>query len=232
MCFWKKHDQSTQEQAEDQANDTAKYWEKVEERMDNLAPILRCIFNENEYKIQLSAVDKAVELIESSNSVKYMGVGSGNLWVADDVSHKIVKVVRVIEVAGVEAGYNAPVSRSAMAKITYHLTHMMPPVDVFNLFLCKAKYLLWVAFEFAGTTAFMNPHVVNIIIETITELKPEGREMSQLAALKRNPGGHPIRSEKLSYLRHNPATMDVECGVLYVPEVENFPLVDAFFFVE
>ncbi|EKF29515.1 retrotransposon hot spot (RHS) protein, putative [Trypanosoma cruzi marinkellei] len=142
MCFWVKHDQRPEEQAEDQARDTVQYWENIEERMDKVAPIPRCILNEEEYNIQQYAIDKAVELIECPNSLKYMDVGSGNLWAADDVSHKIVKVVRVIEVTGVEVGYNAPVSRLAMAKITYRLTHMMPLVDVFNLFLCKSKYLM------------------------------------------------------------------------------------------
>ncbi|PWV14054.1 putative retrotransposon hot spot (RHS) protein [Trypanosoma cruzi] len=228
MCFWRKHMQPTGEQVREQA----KYWETVEERMDEVGPIPRCIFNQLEYKIQLSAIEKAVKLIEPSNSTDYMGVGRSKIWIAEYVSHTIVKVVRVREAPGIEVGCNAPVSRSAMATITYHLTHMTPPVDVFNLLLRKFGCFLWVVFEYAGTAAFMNPHAVDIIQRKLTELQPEGRITSQFSVLSNKPRGHPTRSETLKKLRGNPDRMDLECGVLYLPVVGNFPLVDALFFME
>ncbi|RNC34743.1 retrotransposon hot spot (RHS) protein, partial [Trypanosoma cruzi] len=40
------------------------------------------------------------------------------------------------------------------------------------------------------------------------------------------------RHHVLPPLEHFSERIDVECGVLYVTEVENFPLVDAFFFVK
>ncbi|PWV11219.1 putative retrotransposon hot spot (RHS) protein [Trypanosoma cruzi] len=168
MCFWRKHMQPTGEQVREQA----KYWETVEERMDEVGPIPRCVFNEIEYKIQLSAIEKAVKLIEPSNATDYMGVGRSKIWIAEDVSHTIVRFVRVREEPGIEVGCNAPVSRSAMATITQHLTHMTPPVDVFNLLLRNFSCFLWVVFEYAGTATFMNPHAVVIIQRKLTELQP------------------------------------------------------------
>ncbi|PWU85508.1 putative retrotransposon hot spot (RHS) protein [Trypanosoma cruzi] len=135
MCFWKEHngqvEEEEEEQLEKQAREQAKYWETVEERMDEVGPIPRCIFNELEYRIRLTAIGKAVKDINASNATDYMGVGRSKIWIDDYVSQTIVKFVRVRAVPGIEVGCNAPVSRSAMATITYHLTHMTPPVDVF-----------------------------------------------------------------------------------------------------
>ncbi|RNC38780.1 retrotransposon hot spot (RHS) protein [Trypanosoma cruzi] len=232
MCFWRKHFQPTGEQAEEQAMNPAQYWETVEERMDEVGPIPRCIFNELEYRIQLTAIGTAVKNINASNATDYMGVGGDKIWIAEDVSQTIVKFVRVQAVPGIEVGCNAPVSRSAMATITQHLTHMTPPVDVFNLLLHNFGCFLWVVFEFAGTAAFMNPHAVDIIQRKLTELQPEGRSRSRFSVLSNKPRGHPTRSKTLKKLSDNPAGMDLDYGVLYLPAVGNFPLVDALFFME
>ncbi|EKF99494.1 retrotransposon hot spot (RHS) protein, putative, partial [Trypanosoma cruzi] len=232
MCFWKEHNGQLEEQAEKRAREQAKYWETVEERMDKVGPIPRCIFNESEYGIRLTAIGKAVKDINASNATDYMGVGRSKIWIDEYVSHTIVKFVRVQGVSGIEVGCNAPVSRSAMATITYHLTHMTPPVDVFNLLLHNSGCFLWVVFEYAGTAAFMNPHAVDIIQRNLTELHLEGRLTSRSSVLSDNPRGHPTRSQTLKKLSDNPARMNLECGVLYLPAVGNFPLVDALFFME
>ncbi|PWU89247.1 putative retrotransposon hot spot (RHS) protein [Trypanosoma cruzi] len=236
MCFWKEHIQPTGEQAEEQleeqAREQAEYWETVEKRMDEVGPIPRCIFNELEYRIQLTAIGTAVKDINASNATDYMSVGSDKIWIDEYVSHTIVKFVRVRAVSGIEVGCNAPVSRSAMATITYHLTHMTPPVDVFNLLLRNFGCFLWVVFEYAGTAAFMNPHAVDIIQRKLTKLQPEGRLTSRSSVLSDNPRGHPTRSKTLKKLSDNPARMNLECGVLYLPAVGNFPLVDALFFMQ
>ncbi|KAF8279276.1 hypothetical protein TcYC6_0019400 [Trypanosoma cruzi] len=159
MCIWMKHVQSTEEQAE--------YWEKVEERMDGVGPIPRCIFNQLEYRIHLSAIEKAVKLIKPSNATDYMGVGSDKIWIAEDVSHKIVKVVRVREEPGIEVGYNAPVSRLAMVKITHRLTNMTPPVDVFSLLLRGYGF-----FFVGGFRAFRHGHVYESACRGYNTKKP------------------------------------------------------------
>ncbi|PBJ76491.1 retrotransposon hot spot (RHS) protein [Trypanosoma cruzi cruzi] len=232
MCFWEEHNGQVEEEEEKQAREQAKYWETVEERMDKVGPIPRCIFNESEYGIRLTAIGKAVKDINASNATDYMGVGRSKIWIDEYVSHTIVKFVRVQGVSGIEVGCNAPVSRSAMATITYHLTHMTPPVDVFNLLLHNSGCFLWVVFEYAGTAAFMNPHAVDIIQRKLTELQPEGRSRSRFSVLSDNPRGHPTRSQTLKKLSDNPARMNLECGVLYLPAVGNFPLVDALFFMQ
>ncbi|EKG06162.1 retrotransposon hot spot (RHS) protein, putative [Trypanosoma cruzi] len=161
-----------------------------------------------------------------------MGVGSDKIWIAKGVSHKIVKVVRVLNEKRVEVGYNAPVSHSARVKITQRLTNMTPPVDVFNLLLRGYSYLAWVALEQSGTATFMNPHAVDIIQRKLTELQPEGRSRSRFSVLSDNPRGHPTRSKTLKKLSGNPARINLEYGVLYQPVVRNFPLVDALFFMQ
>ncbi|EKG00606.1 retrotransposon hot spot (RHS) protein, putative [Trypanosoma cruzi] len=160
-----------------------------------------------------------------------MGVGSDKIWIAKGVSHKIVKVVRVLNEKRVEVGYNAPVSHSARVKITQRLTNMTPPVDVFNLLLRGYSYLAWVALEQSGTATFMNPHAVDIIQRNLTEPHLKGRLTSRFSVLGNNPRGHPTRSITLKKLGDNPARMNLEYRVLYEPAVGNFPLVDALFFM-
>ncbi|PWU92227.1 putative retrotransposon hot spot (RHS) protein [Trypanosoma cruzi] len=75
MCFWEEHNGQVEEEEEKQAREQAKYWETVEERMDKVGPIPRCIFNESEYGIRLTAIGKAVKDINASNATDYMGVG-------------------------------------------------------------------------------------------------------------------------------------------------------------
>ncbi|EKG01332.1 retrotransposon hot spot (RHS) protein, putative [Trypanosoma cruzi] len=236
MCFWMKQIQPTGEQAEEQleeqAREQAEYWETVEERMNEVGPIPRSIFDVLEYRIHLTAIDTTVKNINATNATDYMGVGSDEIWIAKGVSHKIVKVVRVRNENRVEVGYNAPVSHSARVKITQRLTNMTPPVDVFNLLLRGYSYLAWVALEQSGTATFMNPHAVDIIQRKLTELHPEGRLTSRSSVLSNNPRGHPTRSETLKKLSGNPARMNLEYRVLYEPVVGNFPLVDALFFME
>ncbi|EKG00503.1 retrotransposon hot spot (RHS) protein, putative, partial [Trypanosoma cruzi] len=244
MCFWMKHIQPTEEQVREQAEEhaeeqlekqtreQAKYWETVEERMNEVGPIPRCIFDVLEYRIHLTAIDTTVKNINATNATDYMGVGSDEIWIAKGVSHKIVKVVRVRAVSGIEVGYNAPVSHSARVKITQRLTNMTPPVDVFNLLLRGYSYLAWVALEQSGTATFMNPHAVDIIQRNLTELHLKGRLTSRFSVLSDNPRGHPTRSITLKKLSGNPARMNLEYRVLYEPVVGNFPLVDALFFMQ
>ncbi|PWV01230.1 putative retrotransposon hot spot (RHS) protein [Trypanosoma cruzi] len=150
MCIWKEHNgqveeeeeeeeeqarEQAREQAEEQAREQAKYWETVEERMYEVGPIPRCIFDKSEYRIHLTAIDTTVKNINASNATDYMGVRRSEIWIAKDVSHKIVKVVRVRNENRVEVCYNAPVSHLARVKITHHLTNMKPPIDFLNLLL-------------------------------------------------------------------------------------------------
>ncbi|PWU96784.1 putative retrotransposon hot spot (RHS) protein [Trypanosoma cruzi] len=216
----------------EKAREQAKYWETVNERMEEVGPIPRCIFSGLEYRIHLTAIDAAVGNINATNATDYMGVGSDEIWIAKGVSHKIVKVVRVLNEKRVEVGYNAPVSHSARVKITQRLTNMTPPVDVFNLLLRGYSYLAWVALEQSGPATFMNPHAVDIIQRNLTELHPEGRLTSRFSVLSDNPRGHPTRSITLKKLSGNPARINLEYGVLYQPAVGNFPLVDALFFMQ
>ncbi|ESS61249.1 retrotransposon hot spot (RHS) protein [Trypanosoma cruzi Dm28c] len=240
MCIWKGHngqleeeaEEQAREQAEKKAREQAKYWETVNERMDKVGPIPRCIFNELEYRIRLTAIGKTVKNINATNATDYMGVGRSKIWIAEYVSHTIVKFVRVRAVPGIEVGCNAPVSHSARVKITQRLTNMTPSVDVLNLLLRNFGCFLWVVFEYAGTAAFMNPHAVDIIQRNLTELHPEGRLTSRFSVLSNNPRGHPTRSITLKKLSGNPARINLEYGVLYQPAVGNFPLVDALFFMQ
>ncbi|RNF10007.1 retrotransposon hot spot (RHS) protein [Trypanosoma cruzi] len=61
------------------------------------------------------------------------------------------------------------------------------------------------------------------------ELRPPTRRQSHRCALEVYSQERPTRHHVLPPLEHFSERIDVECGVLYVTEVENFPLLDAFF---
>ncbi|EAN90070.1 retrotransposon hot spot (RHS) protein, putative, partial [Trypanosoma cruzi] len=92
MCVWMKHNgQLEEEEAEEQAD----YWKKVKDRMDKVGPILRFIFNEKKCEARFVACEVAVEAITPSMLQYDAGIGSGKSCDGNNMSHKLLKVVRV-----------------------------------------------------------------------------------------------------------------------------------------
>ncbi|EKF99691.1 retrotransposon hot spot (RHS) protein, putative, partial [Trypanosoma cruzi] len=113
------------------------------------------------------------------------------------------------------------------------LSTKMHFMEIFKLLMHPDVFLLSIVLEMSGTVTFMCRGAVNIIIGKLKELKPpEGRAL-QLAALQRNPAGHPTEFVGLPTKQGLPLEEKLaRYGVMYKPAVGNFPLVDAFFFME
>ncbi|EKF27284.1 retrotransposon hot spot (RHS) protein, putative [Trypanosoma cruzi marinkellei] len=102
--------------------------------------------------------------------------------------------------------------------------------DILNLLVRPAIFSLCNALEISGTAAFMDRGTVNIIKNKLKELKPPGERASCLAALQRNPQGHPDDARGLLTKEDDPVKHFAECGLMYKTATPNFPLVDAIFF--
>ncbi|EKG05257.1 retrotransposon hot spot (RHS) protein, putative [Trypanosoma cruzi] len=106
-------------------------------------------------------------------------------------------------------------------------------MEIFKLLMHPDVISLSIVLEMSGTVTFMCRGAVNIIIGKLKELNPpEGRALQQ-AALQRNPAGHPTEFVGLPTKQGLPLKEKLaRYGVMYKPAVGNFPLVDAFFFME
>ncbi|EKG07271.1 retrotransposon hot spot (RHS) protein, putative [Trypanosoma cruzi] len=118
-------------------------------------------------------------------------------------------------------------------KIYIHLSTKMHFMEIFKLLMHPDVISLSIVLEMSGTVTFMCRGAVNIIIGKLKELKPpEGRALQQ-AALQRNPAGHPTEAVGLPTKQGLPLeNIFARYGVMYKPAYPNFPLVDAFFFME
>ncbi|PWU97387.1 putative retrotransposon hot spot protein (RHS) [Trypanosoma cruzi] len=101
MCAWMKRGLEPDKQAG--------YWKKVKERMDNVGPIPRHIFDPKIYIDRLGAVDGALLAIKDTDVGEYFTLGGSKLWYSEDPCHKLAKIVRVKTVEGAEVFLNAPI---------------------------------------------------------------------------------------------------------------------------
>ncbi|EKG08524.1 retrotransposon hot spot (RHS) protein, putative [Trypanosoma cruzi] len=77
----------------------------------------------------------------------------------------------------------------------------------------------------------MYGELVSALVEELNELRPPERHEAQDSVLTLNHQGHPTRTAGLAGLQGGVTRIPMEYGVMYLPKVENFPLVDGFFFV-
>ncbi|EKG06161.1 retrotransposon hot spot (RHS) protein, putative [Trypanosoma cruzi] len=102
MCAWMKRDETAEKKAE--------CWKEVKERMDNVGPIPRYIFDANEFIAHSAAVEDALDGIKSRDGEKQFTHGGVRLWYSENLSHKLVGVVRGRGEVGAEVFLNAPIS--------------------------------------------------------------------------------------------------------------------------
>ncbi|RNC34803.1 retrotransposon hot spot (RHS) protein, partial [Trypanosoma cruzi] len=224
LCVWMKRNEQGEQNG---------YWKQVKERMDEVGPILRVIFDGNKFTDRKTDIDQVINDVDSSNAKHYVGVMSDKLWNAANPSHKLVQIVRVRKDLPTEIYLNSPASRVIASKIYIHLSTKMHFMEIFKLLMHPDVILLSIVLEMSGTVTFMCRGAVNIIIGKLKELKPpEGRAL-QLAALQRNPEGHPTEAVGLPTKQGLPLEKNfARYKVMYKPAYPTFPLVDAFFFME
>ncbi|RNF08834.1 retrotransposon hot spot protein (RHS) [Trypanosoma cruzi] len=224
MCAWITRDETKEKQA--------KCWKVVKKHMYLLGPIPRHIFDAEIYIDRLGAVDGALEGIKSRDGEKHFTHGGVRLWDSEDPSQKLVKVVREITEEGAEVFLNASICDDIGFRIADRLEKKMGAKDLLLLILRSHGALVSRALEKLGLRVFMRGELVIALVEELNELRSSERNEAQDSVLKVNHQGHPTRTVGLAGLQGGVTRIPMEYGVLYLPKVENFPLVDAFFFVE
>ncbi|PWV14056.1 putative retrotransposon hot spot protein (RHS) [Trypanosoma cruzi] len=102
MCAWMKRDETPEKQAG--------YWKKVKERMENVGPIPRHIFDANKFIPCSAAIEDALDGIKSRDGERHFSHGGVRLWYSENASQKLVRVVRARGEVGAEGFLNAPIS--------------------------------------------------------------------------------------------------------------------------
>ncbi|ESS60986.1 retrotransposon hot spot (RHS) protein [Trypanosoma cruzi Dm28c] len=224
MCAWMKRGLEPDKQAE--------YWKMVEKHMEKVGPIPRYIFDEKIYIVCLGAFDGALLGIEPTDVEEYFTMRGSRLWYSEDPSHKLVKIVREITEEGAEVFFNASICDDIGFRIADRLEKKMATKDILLLILGSRGALVSRALEQLGLRVFMRGEFVSALVEELNELRPPERHEAQDSVLKLNHQGHPTRTVGLKELQGGVERTPMEYGVLYIPKVENFPLVDGFFFVD
>ncbi|PWU89532.1 retrotransposon hot spot protein (RHS) [Trypanosoma cruzi] len=102
MCAWITRDGTTDEQAG--------YWKVVKGRMDKVGPIPRYIFDANEFIAHSAATEESLDGIKSRDGERHFTHGGVRLWDSENLSHKLVRIVRARGEVGAEVFLNAPIS--------------------------------------------------------------------------------------------------------------------------
>ncbi|ESS61669.1 retrotransposon hot spot (RHS) protein [Trypanosoma cruzi Dm28c] len=224
MCIWMKRNRPLQEQAE--------YWKEVRGRMNNVGPILRLIFGKQAYDDRIKACQQAVDGSTASELERNLGIGCCYSSNDSDLSRKLVRVARVRRGNSIESPLNVLISPHLERETLSRLESEMKQSDFILLLLRFWDYVPPYIIEKYAVSAFLNEDFLRAIRLKIRELRPPGRREPHSCALKEHSDKSFTRKEVLPppELLSNPVAMDH--WVLYELKVQNFPLVDAFFFVD
>ncbi|PWV11216.1 putative retrotransposon hot spot (RHS) protein [Trypanosoma cruzi] len=223
MCIWMKRNRPLQEQAE--------YWKEVRGRMNNVGPILRFIFGKQAYDDRIKACQQAVDGSTASELERNSGIGCCYSSNDSDLSRKLVKAVRVRRGNSIESPLNVLISPHLERETLSRLENEMKQSDFIFFVLRFWDYVPPYIIEKYAASAFLNEDFLRAIRLKIRELRLPGRREPHSCALKEHSDKSFARKEVLPPPERlsNPVAMDH--WVLYEPKVQNFPLVDAFFFV-
>ncbi|RNC40010.1 retrotransposon hot spot (RHS) protein [Trypanosoma cruzi] len=112
------------------------------------------------------------------------------------------------------------------------LAKLMPQAD-FNLFVSRVRdYLISENFGKCAMFAFLNGAFVGAIRRKLKELRPPARRPSHRCAPEVYSQEGPASHYFFPSVEHIDKKTCIKYWLLYIPEVEDFPLVDGFFFVD
>ncbi|ESS55484.1 retrotransposon hot spot (RHS) protein [Trypanosoma cruzi Dm28c] len=205
---------------------------EVEGRMDKVGPLLRYVFDQSVYKDRIDSCESTVNKMTMPDIKYYSVLGTHKMCEGNYFSDKLVKVVRVRGNEGSELPLNALIS-SHLAELTLcKLAELMLPNDFNLLVLAIEDDLISKALEDHSSFAFLSADFVKAIIPKLTELKITANAPPHRCALRVYPHERSLKPCLLPLLEDFEKKIKIGFRVLYKPEAKNFPLVDAFFFMD
>ncbi|EKG00872.1 retrotransposon hot spot (RHS) protein, putative, partial [Trypanosoma cruzi] len=224
MCVWKKRNQPPPQQAE--------YWREVKGRMDKLGPILRYILDERSYTYWITNCHNLVDGTTSWGIQRYFVFGTSKLWEGNNVLEYLARIVRVRGERHGESPLNVPITAHLASKTLCMLAELMTQAE-FNLFVSRIRDCLMHAnFGKCAMFAFLNVAFMAATRRKLKELRPPTRRPSHRCAPDVHSQEGPTSHYFLPSVERIGKKTCINHRVLYIPEAENFPLVDGFFFVD
>ncbi|CCD20074.1 putative retrotransposon hot spot protein 4 (RHS4) [Trypanosoma vivax] len=214
-------------------------WSVVKQRIAEVGPILRYVFDDTKYNERCRDVSVALSNINDVDMERYMRILLSKIqWTEDSSTDQIIKLVRSAS-DPVEACQNIPASEVIGAKLkSFVVNHFFR-----RSYLAKALNMPGLVAEVLGkfgSCAFMYESVVDKVVEKVKCLPHAfigpAREsvLSRLRAAARYAQHHEVIAFKIGDQRRGVSleSKDLRTGVLYVPDLVNFPVLDAFYFVD
>ncbi|RNC33283.1 putative retrotransposon hot spot (RHS) protein [Trypanosoma cruzi] len=223
MCVWMKRNEPTEQ---------AEYWRNINGRMEEVGPILRYIFDDSKYNGRIQSCGDTVDKLNRIEAEYYLHFGTGKMLGGDNVSHKLVKIVRVRGVRNIESTFNGLMSPYLGNLTLCKLAELMMPNDFILLVLAIKDDLLSKPLEKYSVFAFSSEAFVGAIIPKLRELKIEEDAPPHRCALELCPHERSLKPFPLPLLENFKKKISIGCRVLYKPVAQNFPLVDGFFLLE
>ncbi|KAF5220462.1 hypothetical protein ECC02_006553 [Trypanosoma cruzi] len=224
MCVWMKRSQPPQQQAE--------YWREVKGRMHKLGPIPRYIFDERYHTNWIGRCHSFVDGTTSREIQRYFVFGTSKLWEGNKALEYLARIVRVRGERNGESPFNAPITDHLASKTLCKLKTLMTQAE-FNLFVSRIRdYLMHANFGRCAMFAFLNVAFMAAIRRKLKELKPPTRRQSHRCAPELYSGEGPTSHYFLPSVERIDKKTCINHRLLYMPEVEKFPLVDGFFFMK
>ncbi|RNC45206.1 retrotransposon hot spot (RHS) protein [Trypanosoma cruzi] len=225
MCAWITRDGTKEKQAG--------FWRMVEERMENVGPIPRHIFDASEYEKRTKDAMRALEWTNLGDQGKYFTQGGEEKkWYSEDPSHKPVKIVRVREHGPLEDFSNAPICEYLGVLTLSRLTKVLSANDILFLVLGMKNALQSEALERYFLSVFLRVEFVTSMVKDLKELQPPSPSKPRSSVLKLNPHGYPTEAAAITELRFIDSPEKLRYRVLHIPTIPTFPLVDGFFFLK
>ncbi|KAH8620301.1 putative retrotransposon hot spot protein 4 (RHS4) [Trypanosoma vivax] len=214
-------------------------WSVVERRIEEVGPQLRYVFDDKGYHRVCNDISVALSYFCASDMARYTSIILCKIqWTEYRRTDEIIKLVRVA---------NGPVNDCLFFPISEAIGAKLKTLVV-NYFL-RRSYLV-MAFEMPGLApevlwefglcAFMSESAVNKMVKKMKCLPSASpcpaREsvLKRLKAAARHAQYHQVVALKIGGWQRG-VSLEGEVlrkGVLYVPDLVNFPVLDAFYFVD
>ncbi|KAH8616175.1 putative retrotransposon hot spot protein 4 (RHS4) [Trypanosoma vivax] len=205
----------------------------LDERIKTVGPLPRFVLNADSYESRHSQIDNAISDITLNNKAPYMGIlRMSSEWQSDHVSHKLVKLVRVPGSLNDETYRCVPLSSDIHERVHRRMLKIVEENWMLLGGLVSADCRSAVLLELLAFDAFRYSDVTRAVVDKLVYLQRNGEECKKSALAKFNEKQLRLKSSKCLGTPENSTVKKCKYYVLYKPSVDNFPVVDGFFFVE
>ncbi|CCD20648.1 putative retrotransposon hot spot protein 4 (RHS4) [Trypanosoma vivax] len=219
-CLWSDAEEKLKEQLK-----------VLDERIKTVGPLPRFVLDADSYKSRHSQIGQAIRGT-ALDKTQYMGILRMNSeWKSDHVSHKLIKLVRVRGALNDETYRCVPLSSDIHEKVKVKMLQTLKGMWML-LRLEPSDYCAAVGLELLAFDAFRYSDVTRAVVDKLVYLQRDGEERKKSALAKFNEKQLRLQSSECLGTAENSFVKECEYYVLYKPSVDNFPVVDGFFFVE